>query len=62
MRRTRREEVRKLLRNFLNLFNGPRVEIKLSKFRLIVRLTHALLRVGAGKRTRIYGWLSLLRD
>ena len=48
-RKTRQEEVGKLLRNFLRLLNGPRVEIMLSMFRLNLKLTHAPLRVEADK-------------
>lgn len=40
-----REEIRKLIENFLRIFNRPRVEFKLSMIKLNLKSTHAPLRV-----------------
>ena len=50
-RRTRHEEVRKLLKNFISY--GLRVKIKLSMHKINLKLTRAPLRVVADKRTRV---------
>ena len=52
---TRRKiwQVRKLHKNFLSMINRPHVEIKLSMIKLNLKLTHALLRVGADKLLRV---------
>ena len=52
---TRRKiwQVRKVHKKFLSMINRPHVEIKLSMIKLNLKLTHALLRVGADKLLRV---------
>ena len=52
-RRTRREEIRTVLRKFLSLLNEPRIEIKLNMIKLNLKLTRAPLRVGASELKRV---------